>query len=122
MDTIDTGSQRNVEAIVDEDSRPCAGGKISHPADEIEQFPDRQILFAHLDHVDMITNGTSAAGEDVALTPVGNVVADHSAVGRLTIFNDFQKTASSKNPSRTSTTPKPGDGTPDEVIEDKDPK
>ena len=55
----------------------------------------------------MFTNGASGRRKDVALTPVGNIIADHSAVGRLTIFNDFQKTASSKNPSRTSTTPNP---------------
>src|SRR5262249_8142627 len=107
MHTVNTSRERDVEAIIDKDSRARTRRKISDLADKIKQFPAAQILLADLDNVDMVTNGACSRSEHVTLASVGYVTANHSTVGRLTIFSDFQNTASSKKPRRTSMTPSP---------------
>src|SRR5262249_32921338 len=92
-----------VNAVIHQDARRGSGRKIADPADRVEEFSGGKILFAYLNHIHAVANGTRRGTEHVAAAPVGDVIADH----RLTIFRDFQKRLSSPNPRTRSTSPSP---------------
>ena len=81
VNAVDAGGEGDVQPIIHQDTSPGAGRQIANLAYEFEEFFSGQILFANLDHIDAFTHGTVSEGDDVALTPIGDIVANHFSDG-----------------------------------------
>ena len=87
VDSVNTGRQGNIQAIVCENPGFCSCCDITNSRNQSEEIPRWKIFFADLDHVNAIAYRARGVVENVTLPPVRDVVANHSVVvvrGRLT--------------------------------------